>query len=561
MAVLNLKIIRLMKKISSSRFISLFVLQLALSFMFLTSLKSQNSGWIWGRNAIGGGNNEGYCITNDAFGNVYVTGYFYYNSITFGGYTLNNIHSSGSDVFLVKYNANGDVLWAKNIGGNFDDYGKSICTDINGNVYVTGNFRSDSLVFDSDTLINTSTGLVDIFLAKYDSNGNFIWAKSFGGNSTDQSSSITIDENSNLYMTGYFYSDTLVFGNDTLYNGGYSTFIVKYDSNGYIFWAKCSKSASAYSIIADNNGHIYITGDFAGSYVIFENDTLFNSSGSNYDFFLVKYDSIGNVLWAKSEGGSGHEVGNSVTTDGLGNIIITGEFSSDSITFDSYLLNNFGLNDIFIVKYNSIGNVLGATTAGGIKDDYSNHISSDAFGSFYLTGYFESDTLVIDGTTLVNNGIDNIFLAKFNSNCNIIWARSVEGNLYDYSNSITNDSIGNVYITGSFNSSSIVFENDTLINNGHPNFFISKLGYATSINELNNVIESIIFPNPSSQVLNIKTIPNSEIYIYNIEGKLVKSAFANCNLTIINISFLSKGIYLIKVKTDKGITINKFIKS
>ena len=129
--------------------------------------------------------------------------------------------------------------WAKRIGGNNIDIGNSICTDANGNIYVTGLFKSDSIIFGNTTL--THLGFDGIFIVKYDISGNILWAKGISGLGAIYSNSICSDSNSNVYITGQFTTNSITFDNITLTNNGstQNIFIVKYDSLGNVLWADC----------------------------------------------------------------------------------------------------------------------------------------------------------------------------------------------------------------------------------------------------------------------------------------------------------------------------------
>ena len=148
---------------------------------------------------------------------------------------------------------NGDWLWAKQAGGASNDESYNIAVDANGNSYVTGNFTG-SATFGSTTL--TSSGYNDIFVAKLDSNGNWLWAKKAGGTSEDNGLSITFDANGNSYVTGYFESSA-TFGTTTLTSNQYEDiFVAKLDSNGNWLWAKKAGGINddyGWSISVDDN--------------------------------------------------------------------------------------------------------------------------------------------------------------------------------------------------------------------------------------------------------------------------------------------------------------------
>ncbi|MBI4647780.1 MAG: hypothetical protein HY738_14620 [Bacteroidia bacterium] len=132
-----------------------------------------------------------------------------------------------------------DCFWAKKGGGFYDDYGKGVVANPNGNIYITGYFGSSSLNFGDTVLYNQSIPgytYSDIFLTKYDIAGNLIWAKDFGSALNEVSRAIAIDETDNFYITGFFTSDSLVCGSVVLYNDNSDPdpdfFVAKLDSNG-----------------------------------------------------------------------------------------------------------------------------------------------------------------------------------------------------------------------------------------------------------------------------------------------------------------------------------------
>ncbi len=221
-----------------------------------------------------------------------------------------------------------DWIWANSAGGNGVDEGNSVATDATGNMIATGYFKSDSITFGTTVLINSDSSSLtqDFFIVKYDSSGNVLWAKSAGGGNDDKGKGVAIDLSGNIIVTGSFRSDTITFSYLLANAGNENIFIVKYDPSGNILWSKSAGGTGFYdaanSITTDGDGNIIIAGDFGSNSIPFGTTYLYNFGAING--FVVKYDSLGNVLWAKSVGGSGEETISSVTTDPTGNIIIAG---------------------------------------------------------------------------------------------------------------------------------------------------------------------------------------------------------------------------------------------
>lgn len=193
-----------------------------LSLIFVIAILNSNAqspNWQWAKNAGGASLDYAYSVATDVNGNTYVAGGFQSSSITFGTATLANAGGgSVSDMFIVKYDATGNVLWAKSAGGTSADDAYSIITDASGNVYVVGYFQSSSITFGSTTL--TNAGAYDMFIVKYDASGNVLWAKSAGGTNHDAANSVITDASGNVYVAGYFQSSSITFGSATLTNVG-----------------------------------------------------------------------------------------------------------------------------------------------------------------------------------------------------------------------------------------------------------------------------------------------------------------------------------------------------
>jgi len=320
-------------------------LLLVLLLLCTTFIFAQSDVWQWVEQAGGIGNDYGRSITIDSSGNSYITGYFY-GTASFGSTTLTTTGSGAVDIFVAKLDSSGNWLWAKQAGGNNWDVGFGIATDSSGNSYVTG-FFAESASFGSTTL--TSSGGEDIFVAKLDSSGNWLWAKQAGGTSPDYGWGIAIDSSGNSYVTGYF-EGTASFGTTNLTSSGVQDiFIAKLDSSGNWLWVKQAGGNNwdvGFGIATDSSGNSYITGLFA-EFASFGSTTL-TSSGQD-DIFVAKLDNNGNWLWVKQAGGISSDEGFAITTDSSENSYVTGYYQGTA-SFGSIELTSSGGNDIFIAK-------------------------------------------------------------------------------------------------------------------------------------------------------------------------------------------------------------------
>jgi len=381
------------------------------------------------------------------------------------------INSSSATLAVTSACNNSEWIWAKSAGANATEMSYSIAVDDSENTYIAGCFLSQSITFGSTILVNDdNTGNTsDIFLVKYDLNGNVLWAKRSGGigNEPWNNLSIAIDAFGNIYMAGSFDSPSINFDSFTLSNtttlDPYADiFLVKYNTNGTVLWAKTAGGTNddfITSVTVDDLGNAFLTGYYSSSSITFGTTTLTNSGA--YDILIVKYYSNGSVAWAKKAGGTGNEQSTSIKLDSYGNYYITGYFTSSTLIFDTNTLTNAGSRDIFFTKYNSSGTVEWAKRIGGTGEEVANSVAIDSSNNIYICGYYTSISLNIGSSVLTNSGNYDILIAKYDISGNLIWAKSAGGTGSDKSTSIAVDASSNSYITGTYESS-IVFGTTTL---------------------------------------------------------------------------------------------------
>jgi hypothetical protein len=414
----------------------------------------------WARTWGGSGFDVGYGVVSDGSGNVYVTGYFWGTADFNPDGGDPRISNGDYDIFLSKFDSSGNFEWVRTWGGSGWDQCSGVATDGSGNVYITGKFNSTVDFDPGGGDIHTSKGGTDVFLSKFDSSGNFKWARTWGGSDHDSGNGVAADGSGNVYVTGYFRG-TVDFdpGGGDLHtsNGPYDVFLSKFDPFGNFEWTR-TWGGSAWDIgcgvASDGSGNVYITGNF-GSTVDFDpggGDPHICNGG--YDVFLSKFDSSGNFEWARTWGGSDTDLGCGVAADGSGNVYITGSFLS-TVDFypgggDPHTSN--GGADVFLSKFDSLGNFEWARTWGGSAYDEGRGVATNGSGNVYATGYFQGtvDFNPEGGNDQFSNGAWDVFLSKFDSSGNFEWARTWGGSGLDDGRGVAADGSGNVYITGYF---------------------------------------------------------------------------------------------------------------
>jgi hypothetical protein len=373
--------------------------------------------------------------------------------------------------------------WAQSWGGSYYDYGDDVAVDSSASVFVTGRFSS-TVDFDPGSGVDnhTSNGKDAVFLSKFDSSGDFLWAKTWGGSGSAVGSAVAVDNSGNVYVTGYF-SGTVDFdpGSGVDNHSGGGAFLSKFDSSGDFIWAK-TWSASGKGVVVDSSGNVYVTGLF-GTSVDFDPGPGVESHTSNgdYDVFLSKFDSSGDFLWAKTWGGNYKDCSYGVAGDGTGSVFVTGSIGSTA-DFDpgSGVDNHSG--GAFLSKFDSSGNFIWAKTWGGSGGENANGVATDSTGSAYVTGYFSGTVDFDPGSGADNhtsNGESDAFLCKFDSSGNSLWAETWGGIGWDTASGISVDSSGSLYVTGDFYGT-VDFDPGSGVDNqtirGESGAFLSKFG-------------------------------------------------------------------------------------
>ena len=447
--------------------------------------------------------------------------------MTFGKDSLSNPNNGYYNFFISKYDAAGNVIWAKEFDTHvqLDDY-PIIVVGSNDDLYIAGHFYTPYVIFDIDTIFgmpNTS----NTFILKIDTSGNLLWSRSSGGT---RPWAMCSDGENNVYVTGEFGHDFTVFGTDTIINAdstqGSSTFLVKYDAYGNVKWAKPFTAGIFYAICTDKQENIYLTGTIQ-FYAIWGNDTIFSNGATN--IFTGKLNKSGSPVWAKSAGGTQTDVGLGITIDSNSNVYLAGVFTSPAFIYgnDTIFQNRSSWGpDILIMKYDSSGNVQWAKTPGGKYEDKANAIASDANGNVYLVGQFDTDTLAFGEDTITNPyGYWDIFIAKYDPQGNTTWVKTT-GGIGDIVPTAASFSYGSLYLAGWNKCPDVIFDIDSITNTGIQNIFVSKLGtYPTGIPPITSTSTIIVYPNPSTGSFYFSGVTEgSTIEVYDMMGQKVNAS-------------------------------------
>lgn len=544
-----------------------------LYFLILTgltclNLNSQTFGWakLEGLYAY----DYGLGITTDNSGNVYVTGK-YEMQANFSGTILpcagNNCNH---DIFVAKYNTAGGLTWIRTAGGNMGDYAHAVSCD-NNFVYITGEIEgfNNPITFPGSTITLTCINDNDIYVSKYDVNGNLLWAKSAGGNGSEKALGVSHDAAGNVYICGE-YEAACQFDASTTVNGiGIrDIFVAKYNANGVFQWVRTAGSTGrdeAQGITCDAAGNCYVTGFFSDG-CTFGTTTYSTMSTSFHDAFLAKYDTNGNLLWVRTGAGLYDEVGWSVTMDNAGMIYMSGEFNATGYFGPLQIYTN-GNADAFVVKYDANGNEQWAKGFGGTLIERARGIGTDGT-TIFVTGQFGA-TANFGTTPLVAADSSDIFFASMNSNGTFLNALSVggvpdapEGLGYESGTAITGDNAGNVFATGSLLDGG-TFGSTSLTEWDRTDVFVTKITSFVGINTITSASKAIyVYPNPGNgnftlDMENLSTV-KTEIAIYNCLGQAIHRKTNNFASRLnFDLSKEESGIYFIEIKNDDKVIANK----
>lgn len=405
----------------------------ALAALLLGSDLQAQPQWQWARRATGLGSFDNVNVTGaatDSQGNVYVVGKFggVADFTDPKGYLTN---FGDSDVFLAKYDSQGQFLWNRRYGGTGYDTGNGIAVDSYGYVYIAGRFAGPA-AFGSTTLTNLSAG----FIAKIDpATTNVMWAREGGA----EWFGVAVDANSNSYavgqVSGFQIAGSKIVG---------PVAVCKYNSSGTRQWFTNSMvpgfsaaSGAGTAVAADSAGNVYMTGWFR-RFVEFGSVGITNNTPPDniYDeMFVAKFNTAGVPLWAKRGGGQGNDQGLGIGVDGTGQVFVTGYCDNTSalnsgISVPCDIAGTVfpassaggGLGSMFLAKYSTTGVGLWARKLTSTSAGYG--LSVAANGEFLATGYFRPVPFDFGGVTLTKDwSNEELFVVGFDASGNAVWGR------------------------------------------------------------------------------------------------------------------------------------------
>ena len=515
---------------------------LVLSLALASGLAAQNA-CNWAVECGGMGCNEPTGIDTDIWGNIYVTGFFA-DTATFGPYTLTATTSvaggANRDVFVAKLSPEGQFLWVARSFGTFNNVPEALVTDELGNTYITG-FYQGSITFGDFFLPKYAPGNyndADMFVAKLDTNGNWLWAEAVGSTCFERPAEICLDSDDNLYVCGHFSNQTN-FGDISISgetSQGY--FIAKANSDGEWQWVRSGGGMGedyAASIAVDASGNVFAAG-------VYEFETqigswIFPGCANNNDVWFAKLDTDGNWLWAKAYSSPGYEYCGDVKTDVEGNCYMRCTVD-DSLTVAGTTYIPVGRSLYLYIKHDPDGNVLSVSPCGSSHPTYYMMMPADATSdgeNLYALGIFTGPSYWGDislttplGDTGMNIGNKYVALLSGDGTWTDVYQYHVKDPIT--SGSICLDGNGGLLVVTSFSEYADFGEYSFSCPSGIDNIVIAKFNAITpnEDEQLPTVsgLQVTTYPNPFRDVVQIELSSQDKyplkLEVYDLRGRKIR---------------------------------------
>ena len=478
-------------------------------------------------------------------GSFFMAGEFL-DTALFGTKTM--VSAGGSDIFLAKFDHSGNALWTLRMGGEDDEYIREILLDNEGNILVSGFFYGTSVI---GTDVYTSYGSQDLFIAKFNPEGDFIWSFRAGGPMADYISGIAIVENQDIVMSGSYYNSIFIENDSLNAIAASDVFLAKINADGELQWtanAGGSSSDQLNSMTSDSEGNVFVAGSFYYDITIGDTTlTTLNPVG----VFIAKYNADGSLENVFQLDGTYLCADILITAANSGDFYISGCFSED-ITFGDKTFSAGEFNqDLYTAKYSNDCDLLWARHAFSFGSDQVVAMDTDEFGNLYITGHY-LDTVHFELLTLNYTlccGSREIFIVNYSSAGQVQWGRQVSGTRANIK-SMEMTSQGKLLLSGLFTEELTVGPFSLSHYDGFRDYFTSlETGLFTSVKDYSDKNPLVIFPNPAKNRLSISWEDISyqlNYQIYGFDGRLFDCGLIRSGGTI-DLDKLASGPFILRL--------------
>jgi len=515
----------------------------------LSFLNAQNGPTkVWDKHFGGSDDDAGYRIEKTADGGYILGGQSSSTDIDVYGTHLGNPELPINDLWLVKLDANFNIVWAKTFGGTgFDDFYDMTQTTDGGYVMIAYTDSYDGDVTDNHGDPNDYYG--DAWVVKVDKDGNKEWAKALGGMKGEFLRSITKDQNGNLIMVGTTSSED---GDITTPLKGYSDlWVVKMDNAGNLLSSRTYGGSSldeAYSVQMLPNGNYIISGrTYSGDGDVTSHN---GTPGMDSDIWLVELNPAGDIVWQKSYGSSSNDNAWKVLATNDGGLLIGGLALGNNGTVTT---TTFGVVDFYVMKLDAQRNIQWQKKYGGTANDNLFNMITTPDNNFLLIGSSISN----DNDVTDNYGDFDIWIVKINQQGNMIWQKNLGSSGTESSKDALYLDDDNFLVFG-YNTAA---DNDVTDNYGLGDFWLVKLEDKVLATSENNKLKVGVYPNPTTDILYIQNNKNEiqKIELYDVAGKLVY--IDKSGKQSIDLKNLTSGNYILKIYDEQNkSTTHKIIK-
>ena len=491
----------------------------------------------WERSLGGTSAEIPFCVNQTADGGFIVAGY----SLSGGGEVNDN--NGGRDIWVVKLDANGTIVWENNYGGTANDEARALEQTSDGGYIIIGSSNSDNFAG-----VDNYNDFNDIVVLKLDDLGQLQWGKFFGTASNDMGYSIKQTTDSGYIATGYVGAGS-----------HFDAWAAKLDASGNIDsnWSTTVFGGPDYGTAI--NPRFYSDGFYSvdvasDGYVVSGFTQRENASGNpQNEFWIVKFDMTGTIQWDTVLGGSFSEEAFAIKTCNDGGYVLAGNTSSD----DGDITENNGLRDYWIVKLQANGDVEWQKSYGGSQFDEAVSIDQTLDNGFVVLGYAKSnDGDVSSSITPSTNGDKDYWLIKLDSTGNLEWEKSFGGSADDDGFSVKQTSDGGFILAGLTTSSNV--DIDPSDRGGSSDFWVVKLEPENlSIASFDNEEGINIYPNPASETIYITT--NFSVDIIRVHDILGKVVYTENDIKEIDISTFQQGIYFLEIQSQNSNYIKRIV--